>query len=68
MQHLLRSHSSAQDAARTAANARTKALALSHLIPSDDPDYNETDWREAVAGIWTCPLFIGKDGLKIPLN
>lgn len=67
MQHLLRSHSSAEDGAKTAANAGVKALVLSHLIPADDPDYGETDWREAVADAWTGPLFIGRDGLRIPI-
>jgi len=67
MAHLLRSHSFAHDAAGTATRAGVKALALSHLIPSDDPDYDESHWREAVAGHWDGPLFIGRDGLRIDL-
>jgi len=67
MQHLLRSHSAAHDAAKTAVAAGVKQLALSHLIPSDDPAYTDADWRKAVAGIWHGPLHIGKDGLRITL-
>ena len=37
MAHLKRSHTSAADAARIAAAAGVGALALHHLIPSDDP-------------------------------
>ncbi len=67
MRHLRRSHSTAQEAAKTATAARVKALALSHLIPSDDPAYSEKDWHEAIAGYWSGPVYIGLDGLKIPL-
>jgi len=61
MKHFLCSHTFAQDAARTAQNAGVKHLALSHLIPSDDPDYIEQDWQEAVAQHWDGPLSVGCD-------
>lgn len=67
MAHWLRSHTFAHDAARTAANADVKALALSHLIPADDPDYAEQHWLDAVEGIWSRKLFVGRDGLRINL-
>lgn len=67
MAHFLRSHTFAHDAAQTATNAGVKRLALSHLIPADDPDYNVQHWQEAVAGHWEGPLFVGHDGLKIEL-
>jgi ribonuclease BN (tRNA processing enzyme) len=67
MAHWLRSHTFAHDAARTAANAGVKALALTHLIPSDDPAYTERHWIEAVDGIWEGVLYVGHDGLKIEL-
>lgn len=65
MAHLRRSHSSAADAARIAAAAGVGALALHHLIPSDDPAWTEADWRAAVAPHWTGPLHVGRDGLVI---
>ncbi|MEM7463978.1 MAG: MBL fold metallo-hydrolase [Pseudomonadota bacterium] len=67
MEHWLRSHSFAHDAAHTAVAAKVKQLALSHLIPSDDPDYDKSDWQEAVSAIWDGPLHVGKDGLRIDL-
>lgn len=66
--HLLRSHSMAEDVARLAAEARVGALALNHLIPADDPDFAEADWRAAVAPHWSGPLHVGRDGMVIPLD
>ena len=67
MAHFLRSHTFARDAAKTAQNAGVKHLALSHLIPSDDPDYGEQDWQDAVAQYWNGSLSVGRDGIKIDL-
>ncbi len=67
MAHWLRSHTFAHDAAKTATAAGVKRLALSHLIPSDDPDYGPQDWQDAVAGHWDGPLIVGQDGIKIAL-
>lgn len=67
MAHWLRSHSFAQDAAKTAANAGAKRLALSHLIPSDDPTYGPDDWRAACADHYDGELIVGHDGLRIDL-
>ena len=67
MKHWLQSHTFAHDAAKTATSAGVKQLALSHLIPSDDPTYIDINWHEAVAGIWRGPLHIGKDGIRIDL-
>lgn len=64
---LLRVHSPAQEVAAIAADAGVKALALSHLIPSNDPDFPEAAWRSAVDGIYDGPLQIGRDGLRIDL-
>ncbi|KQI72923.1 hydrolase [Loktanella sp. 5RATIMAR09] len=67
MEHLLRSHSPADAAASTAANAGVKRLALCHLIPSDDPDYGIDDWHSAVAGHFDGTLIVGTDGVRIDL-
>ena len=66
-EHWLRSHTFAADAARLATRARAGALALHHLIPSDDPDYGAGEWRAAVAPHWRGPLHVGRDGLVIRL-
>ncbi len=67
MAHWLRSHTFAHDAAITAANAGVKRLALSHLIPSDDPTYGPKDWQEACAGHYDGDLIVGHDGIRIDL-
>ncbi|MDB4198672.1 MBL fold metallo-hydrolase [Ascidiaceihabitans sp.] len=67
MAHWLRSHTFAHDAAKTAAKAGVKRLALSHLIPSDDPTYGPKDWQKACAGHWDGELIVGHDGIRIEL-
>lgn len=67
MRHLLASHSPAEEVAKIAAAAGVKALALTHLIPADDPSYGAADWDAAIKPHWAGPLFIGQDGLKIAL-
>jgi ribonuclease BN (tRNA processing enzyme) len=68
MEHLQRSHTRASDAARIAADAGVRALALNHLIPSDDPDYSECDWRDTVQEHFGGEFHLGRDGLVIPLD
>ena len=67
MAHWLRSHTFAHDAAKTATKAGVKRLALSHLIPSDDPTYGPKDWQEACADHWSGQLIVGHDGIRIEL-
>jgi ribonuclease BN (tRNA processing enzyme) len=67
MRHWLRSHTMAHDAARVAKDAGVKALALNHLIPSDDPDFTVDHWREAVEPVWSGTFHLGSDGLRINL-
>lgn len=68
MRHLLQSHTTASDAATIARDAGVAALALNHLIPSDDPEYGESDWFDAVRPIWDGPFYPGSDGLRIDLG
>jgi ribonuclease BN (tRNA processing enzyme) len=68
MTHWLRAHTLASDAARTAAEAGVGALALHHLIPSDDPEFGPDDWQQACAPLWHGPLHLGRDGLRIALG
>ncbi|MEM6462629.1 MAG: MBL fold metallo-hydrolase [Pseudomonadota bacterium] len=67
MKHWLRSHTFAHEAARVAASANAKALALHHLIPSDDPDFTRDHWLEAVSAHYSGEVHIGTDGIRIPL-
>ena len=68
MKHWLQSHSFAHDVAQLAAKANVKQLALSHLIPADDPEYSDKHWEKSVRQYWDKPLFIGKDGMKIVID
>ena len=68
MKHWLRSHTMASDAGKIATRAAVKALALNHLIPSDDPDFTDYDWHKAVRPNWSGELHIGKDGMRIALD
>lgn len=66
--HLMLSHAPADAVARIAARAGVKALALNHLIPSDDPDFGPADWLREVTPHFTGTFHIGEDGLRIPLS
>ncbi|MAT87312.1 MAG: MBL fold metallo-hydrolase [Aestuariivita sp.] len=68
LKHLYASHTPAVDAARIATLAGVKALALNHLIPSDDLNFTADHWRQAVEPEWSGPLYLGSDGLRIELN
>lgn len=67
MKHWLRAHTLAADAARIATMAGVKALALHHLIPSDDPAYGPAEWQASVAPYWKNTFYLGHDGLRIAL-
>lgn len=67
MHHWLRAHTTAEDAAKTATAAGVRALALHHLIPSDDPGFTDADWLADTRPHFAGAIHVGKDGLKIPL-
>jgi ribonuclease BN (tRNA processing enzyme) len=68
LDHILRSHSPADEVGRLAAAAGVRALALNHLIPSGDNGMSESDWRAAVAPHYDGPLHVGRDGMVIPFG
>ncbi len=68
MTHLLRSHTPAEDVGRIAQMAGVKALAINHLVPSDDPAFGPQDWDDAIRQTWQGPFHLGRDGLRIPLD
>lgn len=67
MAHWLRGHTLAHEAAAIARAAGARALALHHLIPSDDPDFGPRVWHDCLRAHWDGPLHIGQDGLSIAL-
>lgn len=64
-EHLLASHSLAQQAGCIATQAGVRRLVLHHLIPADDPGIGEADWVEAVRESWAGALTIARDGLVL---
>ncbi|RUU45098.1 MBL fold metallo-hydrolase [Mesorhizobium sp. M6A.T.Ce.TU.002.03.1.1] len=67
-EHLLASHSFAEEAGRIASDAGVKRLVLNHLIPADDPEIGEADWVAAVRKTWAGDLTIARDGLVVGLS
>jgi ribonuclease BN (tRNA processing enzyme) len=64
-QHLLASHTSAEDAGRVAQQAGVKQLVLSHLVPADDPAITDEMWIAAARAHFRGPVVVGKDLLEI---
>ena len=67
-QHLLDSHTLAEDVGRIATEAGVGLLALNHLVPADDPLVTEQHWVEAVRTHYAGPLVVGCDGLVLPIS
>ncbi|RUW89472.1 MBL fold metallo-hydrolase [Mesorhizobium sp. M7A.F.Ca.US.010.02.1.1] len=67
-EHLLASHSFAEEAGSIASDAGVKRLVLNHLIPADDPGIGEADWTAAVRKTWAGDLTIARDGLVVGLS
>lgn len=66
-EHLLASHTLAEDVGRIAREAGVKRLALNHLVPADDPEMTAEHWEAAVRTHYDGPLLVGRDGLRIDL-
>jgi len=64
-QHLLASHTSAEDAGRVAQEAGVKLLVLSHLVPADDPAVTDEMWIAAARVHFRGPVIVGRDLLEI---
>lgn len=68
-EHLMASHTLAEDAGRIAEEARAKHLVLHHLVPADDPGITAGDWSLAVGRQFRYGrLTIGRDGAEIGLE
>ncbi len=67
-EHLLASHSFAEEAGRIASDAGVGRLVLNHLIPADDPRIGEADWTAAIRKTWAGDLTIAHDGLVVELS
>jgi ribonuclease BN (tRNA processing enzyme) len=58
-------HTSAEDAGRIAQMAGVKTLALSHLIPADDPTVTDQMWIDAARLHFRGTIVVGKDLMEL---
>jgi len=63
--HIVRSHTSVEDAARLAAEAGVTTLVLSHLVPSDDPLVTEDHWLTAARKHFSGEIKVARDLLEV---
>ena len=66
-EHLLASHTLAEDVGRIATQAGVKKLALNHFVPADDPSITPEVWREAVAKNFAGEIIPGADLMEFDL-
>lgn len=66
--HLVRSHSSVEEAARIAAAAEARALVLHHLIPADDPQVTRDAFEERARQHFGGRVIVASDGLSLDLD
>jgi ribonuclease BN (tRNA processing enzyme) len=64
-EHLLASHTTAEDAGRVAQAAGVKHLVLSHLAPADDPTLTDQMWIDAARTHFRGQVTVGKDLLEV---
>jgi ribonuclease BN (tRNA processing enzyme) len=64
-QHIIDSHTSAEDCGRVAAAAGVKTLVLSHIVPSDDPAITDQMWIDAAKTHFSGRIVVGKDLMEI---
>ncbi|MHA6642277.1 MBL fold metallo-hydrolase [Mesorhizobium sp. A623] len=67
-EHLLASHSFADEAGRIATDAGVGRLVLNHLVPGDDSAIGEADWIAAARKTWAGDLTIARDGLVVAIG
>ena len=65
--HLLQSHTLAENVGLIAKCAKVKCLALNHFVPDGFAEFNDEDWLQAVRKHWSGKVILGRDGIRIPL-
>jgi ribonuclease BN (tRNA processing enzyme) len=64
-EHLLASHTAAEDVGKIAAQAGVKILVLSHFVPGDDSSITDEQWAEGVRKHFSGRIIVGKDLMEI---
>jgi ribonuclease BN (tRNA processing enzyme) len=65
LEHVVRSHTTVEDAGKLAAAAGVKTLVLSHLVPADDPLVTERDWIEAARKHFKGEVILARDLMEV---
>jgi ribonuclease BN (tRNA processing enzyme) len=65
LEHILRSHTTAEDAGRLAAAAGVSTLVLSHLVPADDPLVAEEHWLAEARKHFRGNVVVARDLMEI---
>ncbi len=66
-QHLLASHTTAQQAGEIAAAAGVKRLVLTHFVPGGDASVTDADWAGAAKRAFAGEVIVGRDLLRVAL-
>lgn len=64
-EHLLASHTTAQDAGRVAREAGVGTLVLSHFVPTEDPAITDEMWIDAARTHYRGRVVVGKDLMEL---
>lgn len=64
-EHLMASHSTTEQAGRTATEAGVKTLVLSHLVPGGYPFLSDEVWLQAVRPYFSGNTIVGRDLLEL---
>jgi ribonuclease BN (tRNA processing enzyme) len=64
-QHLIDSHTVAEDCGRVAQAAGVKTLVLSHFVPGDDDTITERMWADAAAAHFSGRVIVGRDLMEV---
>ena len=64
-EHIIASHTSAEDCGRVAATAGVKTLVLSHFVPGDDPTITDQMWISAAQKHFKGRVILAKDLMEV---
>ncbi|WP_310498241.1 MBL fold metallo-hydrolase [Sandarakinorhabdus sp.] len=67
-EHLLASHTTAEQAGEIAAAAGVGMLVLSHFVPGGDSSITDSQWAGAAARAYKGPIIVGRDLMEIPVT
>ena len=65
--HLVGAHCMIDDVGRIAAAAGVGRLVLNHLVPVDDPAFDDAMWQARAGVHYGGPVIVARDGMEIAL-